>query len=117
MPERDPEDEKLVVLARSTRARSQAEEGAAVRDTDGRTYTASSVSLPSLELTALQAAVVAAVSSGAEEVEAAVVVTDRSSLSESSVQVVRDLSGAAPILRVDTSGVVQETLTGGAEQQ
>ena len=63
--ELDPEDAKIVTLARSARARTGAAEGAAVRDTDGRTYVAASVALPSLSLTALQAAVAAAVSSGA----------------------------------------------------
>lgn len=117
MPELDPEDEKIVLLARSTRARSQAEEGAAVRDIDGRTYTAATVTLPSLELTALQAAVAAAVSSGAEGLEAAAVVTDHARIADASVQVVRDLSRKAPILRADASGAVQEILGDGAGQQ
>ena len=34
----DPEDKKIVTLARSTRARTGVLEGACVRDTDGRTY-------------------------------------------------------------------------------
>ncbi|HVW81320.1 MAG TPA: cytidine deaminase [Mycobacteriales bacterium] len=71
----DPEDEKLVTLARSARARSGAAEGAAVRDDIGRTYVAASVDLPALSLTALQAAVAAAASSGVKRLEAAVVVT------------------------------------------
>jgi len=71
----DPEDEKLVTLARSARARSGAAEGAAVRDDIGRTYVAATVALPGLSLTALQAAVAAAASSGATTLEAAVVVT------------------------------------------
>ena len=37
------EDQKLVTLARATRARSGAAEGAAVRDSDGRTYAAATV--------------------------------------------------------------------------
>ena len=81
----DPEDEKLVTLARSARARTGGAEGAAVRDDIGRTYVASTVSLPSLALSALQAAVAAAASSGVTKLEAAVVVTaaaevDRSAL-------------------------------------
>jgi cytidine deaminase len=75
MLELDPEDQKLVTLARSAKARTQAQEGAAVRDTDGRTYAASTVDLPSFKITALQAAIAAAVSSGAEGVESAVVVS------------------------------------------
>lgn len=81
----DPEDEKLVTLARSARARTGQPEAAAVRDDIGRTYVAASVALPSLSLTALQAAVAAAASSGVTKLEAAVVVTgdaeiDRSAL-------------------------------------
>ncbi len=110
MPELDPEDEKLVVLARSTRARVQADEGAAVRDTDGRTYAAASVALPSLRLTAVQAAVAAAVSSGAEGLEAAAVVTDAETVDGSSVDAVRDLAADAAILRADAAGTVRETL-------
>jgi len=71
----DPEDEKLLTLARSARARTGADEGAAVRDEIGRTYVAASVALPALTLTALQAAVASAASSGATTLEAAVVVT------------------------------------------
>lgn len=72
----DNEDAKLVTLARATRARTGAPEGAAVRDTTGRTYTAATVGLRALRLTALQAAIAAAVASGAEGLEAAAVVSD-----------------------------------------
>ena len=51
-PELSTEDAKLVTLARATRARVGAAEGAAVRDTDGRTYAAATVDLPSLRLSA-----------------------------------------------------------------
>ncbi|MFC4001297.1 cytidine deaminase [Prauserella oleivorans] len=110
MPDLDPEDEKIVILARSTRARTQAAEGAAVRDTDGRTYAAATVDLPSFKLSALQAAVAAAVSSGAEGLEAAAVVTAEPLVSSASVQAVRDLAADAPILRADPAGAVQEIL-------
>lgn len=73
-PMLDPEDEKIITLARSSRARGGTSDGAAVRDLDGRTYTAAAVDLPSLTLSALQAAVVAASSSGARGLEAAAVV-------------------------------------------
>jgi hypothetical protein len=71
--ELQPEDAKLVTLARSARARTGAAQGAAVRDGDGRTYAAATVALPSLRLSALQVAVAMAVSSGAPGLEAAVV--------------------------------------------
>jgi hypothetical protein len=70
----DPEDAKLVVLARSAMARAEARSGAAVRDVDGRTYAAAPVDLSTLQLTALQTAVAGAVSSGAGGLEAAVLV-------------------------------------------
>ena len=70
----DAEDAKLVTLARSARPRTGAEEGAAVRDDIGRTYTAATVDLTALRLAALQAAVAAAVSSGSTTIDAACVV-------------------------------------------
>jgi hypothetical protein len=102
----DPEDAKIVTLARSARARTGAAEGAAVRDTDGRTYAAGSVALPSLSLTALQAAVAAAVSSGAPGLEAAAVVTAADALDAASLAAVRDLTATAHILRADAGGAV-----------
>ncbi|HVW40556.1 MAG TPA: cytidine deaminase [Amycolatopsis sp.] len=105
-----PEDEKIVVLARSARARTQADEGAAVRDTDGRSYAATTVKLPSFQLSALQAAIAAAVSSGAEGLEAAAVVTGEPLVSGASVQAVRDLAATAPIFRADLKGDVQEVV-------
>ena len=61
----DPEDLKIISLARSARARTAARQGACVRDTDGRTYAATSVQLAHLDLSALTVAVAMAVSSGA----------------------------------------------------
>ena len=66
------EDQKLVTLARATMARTGAPEGAAVRDLDGRTYAASSVSLASLRISALEVCVAMAISSGSRGLEAAV---------------------------------------------
>jgi hypothetical protein len=107
----DPEDAKIVTLARSSRARTGAAEGAAVRDTDGRTYVAATVSLPSLQLTALQAAVAAAVSSGAPGLEAAAVVTTADGVDPASLSAVRDLAPGAPVLHADASGSVRAVLT------
>ncbi len=74
MTELGEEDAKLVVLARGAFGRTGSGQGAAVRDLDGRTYSAGAVALTALALAALQAAVAAAVSSGAEGFEAAVVI-------------------------------------------
>jgi hypothetical protein len=102
----DPEDAKLITLARSARARNGAPEGAAVRDTDGRTYAAATVSLPSLRLTALQAAVAAAVSSGVTALEAAAVVTESDTLDAASRAAVADLTPDAPVLHADPAGAL-----------
>lgn len=76
MSELSAEDAKLVTLARATRARTGAAEGAAVRDGDGRTYAAASVELPSLRLAALEVCVAMAIAGGARGLEAAVVLTE-----------------------------------------
>ncbi len=88
----NPEDTKLITLARSSRARNSAAEGAAVRDETGRTYVATTVSLPSLQLSAVQAAVAAAVSSGAQRLEEAVVVTEAAEWTEADRAVAADLN-------------------------
>lgn len=104
--ELDPEDAKLVTLARSARARNGAAEGAAVRDDIGRTYAATTVALPSLSLTALQAAVAAAVSSGAQRLEAAAVVSDDATVDADSAAALRDL-GVDTAITADASGTVR----------
>ena len=96
--ELDPEDAKLVTLARSARARTGAAEGAAVRDDMGRTYVAATVALPSLSLSALQAAVAAAVSSGVQQLEAAVLVTEADGVDPESRAAAGDLGVEAPII-------------------
>ncbi|HEY7009797.1 MAG TPA: cytidine deaminase [Jatrophihabitantaceae bacterium] len=96
MPELDPEDAKLVTLARSARARSGAAQAAAVRDTDGRTYVASAVALRSLRLSALQVAVAMAVSSGAAGLEAAVVLGDGAA-DDAGQAAVRDIAPDAAV--------------------
>ncbi|MCG5457958.1 cytidine deaminase [Micromonospora sp. PSH03] len=105
------EDGKLVVLARGARARVGAVEGAAVRDQDGRTYAAASVALPSLTLTALQLAVASAVAAGASRLEAAVVVTEASTLDGAGHAAVRDLAVDAPVHVAAPDGTVLGTVT------
>ncbi|GAB3314148.1 hypothetical protein GCM10027451_28780 [Geodermatophilus aquaeductus] len=109
MPDLQPEDAKLVTLARSARGRTGAPEGAAVRDTDGRTYVAASVALPSLRLSALQAAVAAAVSSGVEGLEAAAVVSDADAIEQEGLAAVHDLTASAPVFLAGPDGVVRAT--------
>ena len=104
-PQLDPEDAKLVTLARSARARTRAAQGAAVRDGDGRTYVASGVELPSLSLSALQVAVAMAVSSGAPGLEAAVVLGDDPS-DAAGEQAVREVAPSAVVHHANADGTL-----------
>ena len=97
--ELSPEDQKLVTLARATRARTGAPESAAVRDLDGRTYAAASVSLPSLEVSALGVCISMAISSGSRGLEAAVLM-GAASLSDSDASVLREFAGDGVVVHV-----------------
>lgn len=95
MSELSPEDSKLLTLARAAKARVGADEGAAVRDGDGRSYTGVAVAQPSFRLSALQMAVASALASGASKLEAAVVVTGGGNVDLSAV---KDVTGEAPVM-------------------
>ena len=99
----DGEDAKLVTLARATLARTGAGQGAAIRDTDGRTYAAASVALPSLRLSALQVAVAMALAAAAPGIEAAVVFGGEPA-DPAGTAAVRDLTADAPVYFVDRRG-------------
>ena len=112
----DGEDGKLVVLARAARGRAHAPhtrlaEGAAVRDTDGRTYSAATVENadPALTTSALRGAVAAAASSGARAFEAAVVVTE-GLVSAADLGVLREFGVGVPVLVAGPDGALRETL-------
>jgi hypothetical protein len=111
VPDLSAEDAKLVTLARSARARTGTPEGAAVRDTDGRTYVAATVALPSLRLSALQAAVAAAVASGVTGLEAAAVVSEADAVEEPGVTAVRDLTPSVPVHLAAPDGGLRSTLS------
>ena len=87
------EDNKLVVLARATRARTGAREGAALRDLDGRTYAGATVALPSLQVSALGVCIAMAVASGSRGAEAAVVLGEEP-VDERDLDALRDFAGA-----------------------
>ena len=116
MPELNPEDAKIVTLARGARLRAHAPhtgvaEGAAVRDSDGRTYAGATVENrdPALTTSALRAAVAAAASSGARSFEAAAVVTG-ALVSEADVAVLREFGVGVPLLIAGEDGVVRRTV-------
>jgi hypothetical protein len=98
MPE-DPEDLKLITLARATLARTGAAEG--------RAYAAASVHLEHLVLSAIGVAVAMAVSSGSGGLEAVALVSEESPTSDD-LEIVRDLSGDGLTLWwADPRGTVQ----------
>jgi hypothetical protein len=101
-----PEDIKIITLARSARARVAAAEGAAVRDETGRTYAAAAIALPSLRLSALQLAVAMAVSSGAESLEAAALVSDGPSADPGDIAAVRELGPDAVVFHAAPDGQI-----------
>ncbi len=106
----DPEDRKIITLARAARARTQATQGAAVRDTDGRTYAATSIELPTLRLSATQLAVAMAVSSGAPGLEA-VAVVGAETLADTDRSAGVDLGGPAVVVWLaDASGSVTDRI-------
>lgn len=103
------EDRKLVALARGAQGRAGSLQGAAVRDEDGRTYAAATVALPSLELTALQAAIAIAVASGASGLEAAVVIGGQG-VDDASLAAAREFSTQV-VLVADDTGAVNARIT------
>jgi hypothetical protein len=107
-----PEDRKLVTLARATRSRTGGPEGAAVRDSDGRTYAAATVSLPSLQVSALGVCVAMAVSSGSSGLEAAVLLTEKEQVSPLDLEVLRDFGGPGVTVHVgDPTGAISSSST------
>ncbi len=108
------EDAKLVVLARSARLRAYAPhgevaEGAAVRDTDGRTYAAATVenARPQLSTSALRAAVAAAASSGARHFEAAAIVSERGGVVPDDLAVLAEFGGGVPVFLAGPDGLAR----------
>lgn len=106
MPDLDPEDEKILTLARSARARTGAREGAAVRDDTGRTYVAATVDRPALSMSALQLAVAMALSSGAQGFEAVALVGEAEALTAADRAVVEDV-GVPTVLLAAPDGTVR----------
>jgi hypothetical protein len=105
----DPEDKKLVVLARATRARAGSAEGAALRDLDGRTYAGATVDLPSLKVSALDVCIAMALASGSRGAEAAVVLS-ADDLDDDLLAALREFAGAGvPVHHGGPDGSLTDT--------
>jgi hypothetical protein len=106
----DPEDLKLITLARAALGRTGARQAACVRDIDGRAYAATSVHLEHLRLSAIAVVVAMAVSSGAAGIEAAALLGKEQPTPED-LGILRDLAiGGAVIWWVDHHGTVQSMI-------
>ena len=105
-----PEDLKIITLARSALARTEASQGACLRDTDGRTYAGAGVHLEHLELSAIAVAVAMAVSSGASGLEA-VALAGADGPTDDDLAIVGDLPGTGVVVwHVDPSGNLQSRI-------
>jgi hypothetical protein len=107
------EDGKLATLAKGARSRIQANSGAAVRDTIGRTYASANVARENLTLSAVQLAVGQAVASGAVGIEAVVVFGDFTQIDVQDIEIVRSIGGLGiPVHHLGTTGeLVSSQLT------
>ena len=97
-----PEDNKLVVLAKATRARTGAAEGAALRDLDGRTYAGATVDLPSLQVSAVGRGDRDGGGQRAKGAEAAVVLTE-GEVAGADLDALRDFAGAGVVRGAPTA--------------
>lgn len=101
------EDAKLITLARGARGRVGVSEGAALRDETGRTYSASTVSLDGLAISAAALAVAQAASSGSRGIETMVIIRAEAQFTEQDRAEIRALGGSdVPVLIVSLSGDV-----------
>jgi cytidine deaminase len=110
----DPEDAKILTLARAAQQRAYAPhtgegEGAAVRDHEGRTYAAATVEHADARLTttAVRAAIAAAASSGARSIEAVAIGTPRGVACADDVSIVAEFGHDAAVFVADLAGRVQ----------
>lgn len=111
------EDAKMVTLARSAATRAYAPyggvaEGAAVRDPDGRTYAGATVENRNDRLTvsAVRAAVVAAGSSGARQLDAAALVTRNLRVTADDLASLREFGSGFFLFLTAPDGTVVDTV-------
>lgn len=98
------EDMKLLTLAKSSLQRNSAIQSAALRDGTGRTHVGNSITLTSLKLDALEVALAMAISSGADQIEAGVVVGV--SPSANALRSIREISPKALVWYAQNDGSI-----------
>lgn len=94
----NPEDLKLLTLAKATMARSNSTSAAALRDNTGRTYVAVPVKSGDFEIDSLLAVLVVAKASGITGIEAIVIAGE--AVSASSIVVINSEDSGAKIYLV-----------------
>ena len=94
----NPEDEKLLTLAKATMFRSNSNSAAALRDNTGRTYVAIPVKSGEFEVDALLAVLVVAKASQITGIEAIVIAGEKPDFS--SIAVIRQQDSAAKLFVV-----------------
>lgn len=107
------EDQKLIALAKAARARIDATEGAAVRDTTGRSYTGVTVGLQTVSCSAVELAVATAFASGAGGLEAAALISVEGAIDNKSLEVINELGpGRVRTYVCDQAGEVLALIAG-----
>ena len=96
------EDQKLATLALATLKRTGSPQGAALRDSTGRTYVAIAVTSPTLNLDAIQAVFTVAMASQISGIEGVVI----AGVATGDISVITTHSPAATIFHIDESGVI-----------
>ena len=99
---KNSEDQKLLTLASAGKQRHGVKQCAALRDGTGRTHVGNCVNQRTIPLDALQVALSMALSSGAEKIEAAVVVGENPSAI--ALENIREISPDTAIWFVDSDG-------------
>lgn len=104
----DPEDAKLITLARGARERIQAPTGVAVRDDLGRTYAAADALMPSGGLAAVPLVLAQAWISGARALEAVALVSSDPSVDVPLGPIADMTTEATMVLRCSADGSIVE---------
>ena len=95
----NPEDLKLLTLAKATMARSNSKSAAALRDNTGRTYVAIPVSSGAFEVDSLLAVLVVAKASQITGIEAIVIAGDCAP--DSSIEIIREQDSKAKLFLIN----------------
>ena len=96
----NPEDLKLVTLAKNTLARSGALQAAGLRDNTGRTYVAINIASPELTLDACEAVLTVALASGIIGIECVVYAGAESAR----IQVIKAFDTSATVFFISPEG-------------